>query len=167
MVRGGVGKSLLSANLSLALAKRGKKVVLVDLDLGGSNLHLLMGMRALPEGLGTFLKDSSQFSDILLPTEYENLTFIAGDTEMPELANLSHQQKVLIIKNLLSLKADYLIIDLGAGTSFSTIDFFLMSNRGIVITTPTLTATMNAYLFLKNAIFRIMYFSFKKGLESL
>lgn len=161
--KGGVGKSLLSANLSVALAQRGKTVTLIDLDLGGSNLHLLMGMRGIPEGIGTFLKGTSSWNDIQLPTEYPNLTFIAGDTEMPELANLTHSQKVLLIKSILSLKTDYVIIDLGAGTSFSTIDFFLISNRGIVITTPTLTATMNAYLFLKNALFRIMHFSFKKG----
>ena len=58
--------------------------------------------------------------------------------------------------------ADYLVLDLGAGTSFNTIDFFLTSSEGIMVTAPALTATLNAYLFLKNAVFRIMTTTFKK-----
>ncbi|WNY61011.1 MinD/ParA family protein, partial [Borreliella burgdorferi] len=71
--------------------------------------------------------------------------------------------KKIIIKNLKSLKYDYLVIDLGAGTAFNIIDFFLMSKRGVIVTTPTVTATMNAYLFLKNIIFRLLSSVFKRG----
>jgi flagellar biosynthesis protein FlhG len=53
--KGGVGKSLVSANLSIALAQAGKRVVLADLDLGASNLHLILGFRAYKNGLGTYL----------------------------------------------------------------------------------------------------------------
>ena len=51
--KGGVGKSLLSANLAIALGQSGKKVVLADLDLGASNLHLVLGQQAPKQGLGT------------------------------------------------------------------------------------------------------------------
>jgi flagellar biosynthesis protein FlhG len=66
----------------------------------------------------------------------------------------------MLVKRLLSVDADYLILDLGAGTGTSILDFFLMSSHGIVVTTPALTATLNAYMFLKNAVFRLLYGAF-------
>jgi flagellar biosynthesis protein FlhG len=162
--KGGVGKSLLATNLSIALAEAGKRVVLADLDLGASNLHTMLGMRTVSQGIGTFLTASKvSFQDIVLPTEYPGLSFIPGDAEMPGMANLKSPQKKRLVRNLMALEADFLILDLGAGTPASTIDFFLLSRSGIIITTPALTAILNAYLFLKNAIFRIMYSTFQKG----
>jgi flagellar biosynthesis protein FlhG len=160
--KGGVGKSLVAANLSIALAQAKMDVVLADLDLGASNLHLMLGFRAPKNGIGTFLSSNSvAFEDIVSQTEYPNLRFIPGDAEIPGLANIKPQQKNLLVKRLLSLDADYLVLDLGAGTGTNILDFFLTSGQGIVVTAPTLTATLNAYLFLKNVVFRLMYSSFK------
>ena len=159
--KGGVGKSLVAANLSVALGQAGKRVVLADLDLGASNLHLILGVAAPKAGIGTFLGGSSgRFENVILDTDYENLRFIPGDAEMPGLANIKQGQKNQLVKRLLSIDCDYLILDLGAGTSANILDFFLMSSQGIVVTAPTLTATLNAYLFLKNAVFRLLYSSF-------
>jgi len=161
--KGGVGKSLLAANISLALSQAGKRVVVADVDLGGSNLHLVLGIMGIKKGIGTFLNDSSMdFQEIVLDTEYKNLQFIPGDTEIPGTANIKTSQKQKLIRRLLSLDADYLVMDLGAGTNFNTIDFFLISGSGLVVTAPTPTANLNAYLFIKNVVFRIMNSSFKK-----
>ena len=161
--KGGVGKSLLAANISLALSQAGKRVVVADVDLGGSNLHLILGIMGIKKGIGTFLNDSSMdFQEIVLDTEYKNLQFIPGDTEIPGTANIKTSQKQKLIRRLLSLDADYLVMDLGAGTNFNTIDFFLISGSGLVVTAPTPTANLNAYLFIKNVVFRIMNSSFKK-----
>ena len=62
--------------------------------------------------------------------------------------------------NILKLQADYILIDLGSGTSYNTLDFFLISSTGIVVTVPETTAILNAYSFFKNAIFRMLYRSF-------
>ncbi|MBU0927653.1 MAG: P-loop NTPase [Spirochaetes bacterium] len=161
--KGGVGKSLVAANLSIALAQAGKSVVLVDLDLGASSLHLILGFNARKHGLGTYLSGAKvRFEDIIYPTDYPNLRFVPGDAEIPGLANISYRQKTQIAKRLLAIDdADYLVLDLGAGTGANILDFFLLSGRGIVVTAPTLTATLNAYLFLKNAVFRLMWDSFK------
>ena len=162
--KGGVGKSLVAANLAIALAQSGKRVVLADLDLGGSNLHLTLGMRGVRTGIGTFLTNSQvKFEDIIVPTDYENLRFIPGDAEIPGMANLKSGQKTKLIKRLYTVDADYLVADLGAGTNFNTLDFFLTSSFGIIVTAPLLPATLNAYLFVKNAVFRLMNSSFKKG----
>lgn len=161
--KGGVGKSLLSANLAIALGQAGKTVVLADLDLGASNLHLVLGVPSPGAGVGTFLTGNSDFNKVLLPTTYENVRFVPGDSEIPGLTALSAPQKASLTKNLLSTEADYLILDLGAGTHTGILDFFLLSNSGIVVTAPTVTATLNAYLFLKNTVFRMMFTTFKKG----
>ena len=154
--KGGVGKTLVAANLAIALSQAGKKVCLADLDLGGSNLHLMLGQT--PEkGIGTFLNNTSyKLKDVIVPTAYENLTFLPGETELPGAANIKSTVKQELMQQLLSVDDDFLVLDLGAGTSLNIMDFFLLSGCGIIVTTPTLTATLNAYLFVKNAVFRIL-----------
>jgi len=159
--KGGVGKSLVAANLSIALGQAGKRVVLADLDLGASNLHVILGLPPPKTGIGTFLSGSSgAFDSVIVETDYPNLRFVPGDAEIPGLANIRPSQKNMLVKRLLSIDADYLVLDLGAGTGSSILDFFLMSSQGLVVTTPALTATLNAYLFLKNAVFRLLYGAF-------
>ncbi|MBB5218664.1 MAG: AAA family ATPase [Treponema sp.] len=161
--KGGVGKSLLSANLAITLGQAGKKVLLVDLDLGASNLHLVIGQQSPKNGIGTFLTGQTKFEDIVMPTDYENVWFIAGDSEIPGLTSLKVSQKNELIKSFTKTDYDYLILDLGAGTHLTILDMFLLSPQGIVVTAPTVTATLNGYLFLKNIVFRMMYNTFKKN----
>ncbi|MFW5683211.1 MAG: P-loop NTPase [Spirochaetota bacterium] len=165
--KGGVGKSLLAANLALVLARAGKRVILADLDFGGSNLHLILGQRSLKTGIGAFLNNPEiSFDEVVLETEHENLRFIPGDGEIPGIANLNAGQKRKLMSRLRGLETDFLILDLGAGTSFNVMDFFLLSRQGIVVTTPTPTALVNAYLCIKNALFRLLTSSFKRGSEA-
>ncbi len=160
--KGGVGKSLVSANLAIALGKLGKSVILADLDLGASNLHLVLGQQSPKAGMGTYLNGNTDFNSIILPSDYTNVHFIPGDSEIPGLTAIKLSQKNDVIKKLQSVQADFLILDLGAGTHTSILDFFLLSPQGIIVTAPTVTATLNGYLFLKNAVFRLMYNTFKK-----
>ncbi len=161
--KGGVGKSLISANLAIALAQVDKQVILADLDLGGSNLHLILGEHVGTRGIGTFLNNTKiDINQIIYPTSWKGLRFIPGEAELPGAANVSVPTKKRLVNALRNLDADYLILDLGAGTSFNTIDFFLLSGCGIVVATPALTSTLNAYLFLKNAVFRILSGSYGK-----
>lgn len=160
--KGGVGKTFLAANLALALGQQGKSVILVDLDLGASNLHLTLGVPSPRTGLGNWLSGSKlAFHDLIQKSDYPGVSFLAGDAEIPGLANIGMPQKKKLARHLLSLDSDYLILDLGAGTGANILDFFLLSGRGIVVSSPTLTSTLNAYLFLKNAVFRLMWDSFK------
>jgi len=164
--KGGVGKSLVSANLAVSFAQAGKRVILADLDLGASNLHLVLGHHAPKLGIGTFLNNTkSNFADVITETDVRGLRFIPGDNEIPGTANLSPNQRKELVKELLNLQndADILILDLGAGTHQSILDFFLLSNHGIVVSAPAVTAVLNAYVFLKNSIFRLMFTSCTKG----
>jgi len=163
--KGGVGKSLVSANMAIAFAQVGKRVILADLDLGASNLHLVLGHHAPQMGIGTYLNNTkSNFNDVIAETDIRGLRFIPGDNEIPGTANLTMIQRKALVKQLLALKdeTDMLILDLGAGTHQSILDFFLLSNQGIIVSAPAVTAVLNAYVFLKNTVFRMMYNSFSK-----
>jgi len=163
--KGGVGKSLVAANLGVAFAQVGQKVVIADLDLGASNLHLVLGHRAPKKGIGTFLNNTrGSFEEVIAETDVKGLRFIPGDTEIPGLANLKATQLKTLVKRLIALQddTDILILDLGAGTHQSILDFFLLSGQGIVVSAPAVTAVLNAYVFLKNTVFRLMFTSFSK-----
>ncbi len=161
--KGGVGKSLLAANMAIGLADMGKKVILADLDLGGSNLHLVIGQSPSTLTLGSFINTPGKnIEEIVQDTDYKNLRFISGEGDIPGAANISYPKKKKMINHLMRLEADYLILDLGAGSANNMLDFFLASGCGIIVTTPTLTATLNAYLFLKNTLFRMLYSCFDR-----
>jgi len=164
--KGGVGKSLVSANLAIAFAQAGQRVVLADLDLGASNLHLVLGHQAPKVGIGTFLNNmKSNFNEIISETDVRGLRFIPGDNEIPGASNLTIIQRKTLVKKLLALKedTDIVILDLGAGTHQSILDFFLLSNQGIVVSAPAVTAVLNAYVFIKNTVFHLMLNSWAKG----
>ncbi len=161
--KGGVGKSLFTANLGIALAQAGKKVILIDLDLGGSNLHLILGVRHYKLSLGHFLNSSRiNLRDLQIDGGVEGLSFIPGDAEIPGLANITAAQKNRIIRQINTLEADYVLLDLGAGSHMNTIEFFLASSHGIIITNPTPTALVNAYLFIKSSLFHLLNKSVEK-----
>jgi flagellar biosynthesis protein FlhG len=167
--KGGVGKSLIAANLGVAFAQAGQRVVLADLDLGASNLHLVLGHQSPRNGIGVWLNDTkSDFSSVIADTDIRGLRFIPGDTEIPGTANLKAYQLKALVKRFFALKeeTDILILDLGAGTHQSILDFFLLSGQGIVVSAPAVTAVLNAYVFLKNTVFRLMYTVFGKGTKA-
>ena len=164
--KGGVGKSLIAANLGVAFAQAGQRVVLADLDLGASNLHLVLGHQSPRNGIGVWLNDTkSDFNEVIADTDIRGLRFIPGDTEIPGTANLKTFQRKALVKRLMALKdeTDVLVLDLGAGTHQSILDFFLLSGQGIVVSASAVTAVLNAYVFLKNTVFRLMYTVFGKN----
>jgi flagellar biosynthesis protein FlhG len=152
--KGGIGKSMLVANLGVVLARSGRKTVLVDLDLGGANLHLYLGCRRLPLTLSDFLdKSVAGLADTAIQTEY-GPGLIACSNSRFGTANIHHARKIKLIKALRSIAADYVIVDLGADTSLNTIDFFLAADTGIVLTTCDPAAYLEAYHFLRVSILR-------------
>ncbi len=159
--KGGVGKSVIAVNLALSMSMFGKKTVLVDLDLGGSNLHTLLGLRNSNPGMGNFVSARKySINELLCPTDWDNLFFIPGDVLVYGIGELSKSVKARIVKGLLDIDADYIIVDLGGGTNFTVVDFFLISNSGLIVTTPQTTSIMNAYSFLKNYVFRFLQRAF-------
>ncbi len=156
--KGGVGKSLLTACLTRHLAAIGRCTTAIDLDLGGSNLHSLFGFDNIHPGVGDYLTSKGKSLDefhLVLP-ESENARFIPGDGLRPFLANISHGHKMRLLRDITKIDADIVLLDLGAGSSYNTLDFFRVWGRGILLTTPEHTAIMNMMSFVKNVVLRIV-----------
>ncbi len=155
--KGGTGKSVLAVNLAAALAGRGFKTLVADLDLGGSNVHTLLGQKNLSAGLGRLLVEKDhQVRDLCHPTPWPNLSYLPGDNQIPHAANPYTAQRQKIIRGLKALDYQAVVCDLGAGTSSLVLDFFLASPRGLLVCTPELTSLINAYAFLRQAIYRAL-----------
>jgi len=161
--KGGVGKTLLTANLAIALAEQGHETIAVDLDLGSSNLHSFLGLRNEFPGVGDYLRGRpSPLQDFLVATEIPRLKFVPGDGRMPFMANITHHQKRRLIRDLNMLSARYVLLDLGAGSSFNVLDFFRIVGSGIVVTTPEYPSIMSMLVFLKNVLLRAIETSVSK-----
>ncbi len=153
--KGGVGKTIIASSLAGALAARGYATVVADLDLGGSNLHTLLGHQNRYPSIGDFIATKgAQLEDYLVPSGRPNLSFLTGEGRTPFMANMSAAHKAKLLRHLLALPAKYVLLDLGSGTSFNTLDFFRVVARGIVVTTTERTALMNLLSFLKNVLLR-------------
>jgi flagellar biosynthesis protein FlhG len=159
--KGGVGKTILSANLGVSLAKAGKTVVLIDLDLGGSNLHTCLGVKNRYPGVGNYIfQRDSIFESLILPMEQPRMFFIPGDSLLPGTANLPYFRKLKILKSINELVADFVLLDLGSGTTYNTVDFALSSTAPLIVITPETTSILNAYSFIKTTLYRLLYRSF-------
>jgi len=153
--KGGAGKSVISTIMAFWLAKMGNRTVLIDLDLGGANLHTLLGIKSPSKTLNDFItRKFESLEDICIDTGEKNLRLLAGASDVLSMANPHFSQKVKLISHLTRLDADYVVLDLGAGTSFNVLDFFLIADKKIVVVTPEPTSIQNAYIFVRNAVYR-------------
>lgn len=153
--KGGIGKSIIAANTAVTLAKRGYKVIAMDLDLGASNLHAIFGIRNSEKNIMTFATNpNTNLDDMVIPTKYQGTNIICGAANFAGAADLPTNQKLRIIHNLETLSCDYVILDLGAGSSFNVTDFFLTGEMGVIVIVPEITSVLDAYGFLKTALYR-------------
>ena len=155
--KGGVGKTFVAANLAVALARLGKRVVAVDCDLEGANLHTSLGVRTPPTSLADFVAQrEDDLGKLLVDTQAPNLRLIAGTHANLGDAQPNHLRRVRLMRALRRLDADFVIVDLGTGTHSSVLDYFLVAGEGVVVLQPEPTSVENAYTFLRAAFYRRM-----------
>jgi flagellar biosynthesis protein FlhG len=153
--KGGVGKSTVSTNLGASLVKSGFSVGYIDADLGGANLHTCLGMRRPQRTLQHFLTgECKSLSEVIVKTPIPKSWLISGAGDFLELANPNFGQKQKILNAVKGLEADYIIVDLGAGSSNIVSDFFAAFPNSITVTDSLPTSVENAYGFLKSGIYR-------------
>ncbi len=146
--KGGVGKSLIASNMGAMLARRGRKVIMVDVDLGAANLHTFFGLAGSKLSFSSFLKSEvTDIRKVISETNIPNLDIISGARDSLDVADMGGVKSLR--RELKSLKYDYVILDVGPGTGSSILDLFLMADHGILVTTPEPTSTENMYRFLK------------------
>ncbi|MCA9756993.1 MAG: P-loop NTPase [Candidatus Eisenbacteria bacterium] len=155
--KGGVGKSVVTLSAAYWLGRLKHQVALLDGDLGGANLHTMLGVRIPPRTLDDFvLKRVPTLDDLLLDTSLEGVRLIAGGSDTPALANPNYAQKTRLLRAMAAIETDLLLVDLGAGTSLNTLDLFLAAPNRVVVLTPQPTSIQNAYGFIKAAFFRLV-----------
>ncbi len=153
--KGGVGKSFVAVNLAVRLAQLGRRVVIVDGDLGGANLDALLGCDRPAHTLAHFFARRVPSLDALrVATGVPGLSLVAGDAEVLGSGNPQHAQKLKLIRHLRQIECDVVVVDLGAGTTFNTLDLWLAADVQLVVATPEPTAVQNCFAFIKAATLR-------------
>ena len=153
--KGGVGKSVIASSLAAAIAGTGRRCVVIDVDLGGANLHTLLGVSRPLRTLSHLLTgEVASLAELMVPTSVPNLWLVSGNHALLDMANPKHSQKEKLFRHIRGLDVDDVVLDLGAGSAFNVLDFFLLARRGLVVVTPEPTAIENAEHFLKAALYR-------------
>jgi flagellar biosynthesis protein FlhG len=153
--KGGVGKTMVAANVAAALAAAGQRVVAVDTDLEGANLHTLLGVPSPRTSLAAFVaRRELDLARLLVETPIPGLRLLAATHGHLGAPQPRHFRRIELLGKLRRLPADWILVDLGAGTHSSVMDYFLVGDDGILVLGPEPTSVENAYAFLRAAFYR-------------
>lgn len=146
---------MLTASLGMAFAMAERRTVVVDADFGGANLHQMLGILNPPQTIRDFFeKKERDLNALLLATFLPNLFLLSGATYSFGMADIKYGLKYQLIRHFRSLRADIVLLDIGAGTAFNELDYFLQADFGVVVITPEPLAVQNGFHFIKLALLR-------------
>ncbi len=163
--KGGVGKSLVAANVGIFLATLGKRVILVDGAFGAANLHIFAGVprpsRSLGEALGA---GGPALAELAVATHVPGVKLIGGVYDPPAMANPDPAQVRVIAEQLHQLPADWVVVDLGPGLSAATLELFLEADIQLLVGVPDPTSIELMHRFVRAAFLKRLE---RKGLGHL
>jgi flagellar biosynthesis protein FlhG len=152
--KGGVGKSLLTASMGIALARAGHSVIVVDANLAAPNLHAYFGVKAPACTLVDVLEGHAGLADALVTTSEPRVHCLSCVGDDLGMADITPARQLEMSARLTGLETDFVLIDGGSGGSLSVLDWFNFADEAIVVASPDPAAMQCSYAFIKNAIFR-------------
>ena len=153
--KGGVGKTVFACMLGMCLAGFKKRTILVDLDFSGANIKDYLNVPNTEKSLNTYFAGRSvNLTDIIQKTLFDKLDAITLQSEFVDKRSVQSWQKRQLLKDLHKLKADYIVLDLGAASSNVALDCFLSADFPILLSTNDMFSIVNAYSFIRSAVLR-------------
>jgi flagellar biosynthesis protein FlhG len=158
--RGGAGRTVIASNLALYLATIGRKVIVVDADPSGANMHTCLGMRrpislARAGRLNARRDGVTLAEEVMVRTAYPGLRLLYAGFDEPAPAARS-ERLVRLIDKLRRVQADYVVVDMGVGTGREVVDAYLAADFPIYVTLPEPSALENTYQFFRAAFIRFV-----------
>jgi flagellar biosynthesis protein FlhG len=160
--RGGAGRTMIASNLALYLSTIGRKVVLVDADPSGANLHTSLGMRKpislLRAGrLGVRREGTALIEEVTVRTPYPGLRLLHAGMDEPGPSTGRSERLAKLVTKLRGVDADYIVVDMGVGVSRDVVDAYLAADIALFVTLPEPSALENTYQFFRAAFVRLVW----------
>lgn len=150
--KGGVGKTFLTSNLGVTLSKMDKRVLLVDLDFSGANLHTSLGEPHSDVNLYQYWVGGQPLSAVIRSTAIPRVSYIQGHWDQWSPLALDLENSHRLIEDLRKSNFDYVLVDLGPGASEFHLDLFHQSDERFLVTTPEPTSIEKTYRFVESMV---------------
>jgi len=150
--KGGVGKTFTTSSLAISLSKMGHNVVIIDLDLSGANVHSVFGLPPHPQSIRQFFEGSKTLAELVLPTSVPKVSYIQGFWDAWTPTDISTEQIRGLVPEAKKLKADYIIVDLGAGAVEGHLEILKLADEKILISSPEPTSIEKTYRLIESFV---------------
>ena len=155
--KGGIGRSVISTLTSLSLAELGYQTLLIDLHLGSSNLHTLLGVMKVPHNFERWVLDPKVgFESMCCETSHARLSLVSSAGSVLSVGDLSPERLKQLIRDALNMEVDYVVVDLGSSLHPHNLDLLNMASQSFCITTPDPLSIQNTYALYKAVLMRRM-----------
>lgn len=150
--KGGVGKTFVTSSLAITLSKLGHSVAVVDLDLSGANIHTSLGLAPSHMNIRHYFEGLKTLQELVIPTPIPNLSYVQGFWDSWTPTDFTNDQIKNLIPELKKLRADYVLVDLGAGALECHLELFIAANEKFLISNPEPTSIEKTYRFIESYV---------------